>query len=165
MLVTLYREPRAVLEEALASLAEQAYDLSLVRIVLVHEADDPIVTGYLDDVIAADTESWQLEGFAVERSDAAIHDGIGHDWPLDPQPETPWTKGGELPAWLGTEAFEDEEVLTVFDADTLVEPDLFALAVRDHVTGVQTTFEVTPKFVARLTTDANATSLRATPQN
>lgn len=173
VLVTLSREPRAVLEETLASLAEQAYDLSLVRIILVHEADDSIVTGYLDDVIASDTESWQLEGFAVERSDMEIPLWLDVLTALNLLNWGWYTAVGYL-ATLEAVWFRDHRrMLWYFVVSNPLTQSLYALlwsipfglAVRDHVTGVETTFEVTPKSVAPAATDANATSLRPPPQN
>lgn len=129
VLVTLYQEPRPIIEETLAHLAEQRYDLTNVRVLLVHEAADPIVTAYIDDVVTSHAYGLDVDAFAVDRNDTALLDRMRVNWPVARDKPTPRTKAFALASVYHTLEFDDDEIVTVFDADTLVAPDLFALAV------------------------------------
>jgi cellulose synthase/poly-beta-1,6-N-acetylglucosamine synthase-like glycosyltransferase len=129
VLVALYREPRSVLEETLSSLAGQDYPLDRIEVVLVHEADDPIVTDYVDDLVASDDREWELSAFAVDSTDEELHARLVDDWPLLTGKPLTRTKGLALTSALHSLPFDDDRIVTVFDADTVVDPDLFALAV------------------------------------
>jgi cellulose synthase/poly-beta-1,6-N-acetylglucosamine synthase-like glycosyltransferase len=129
VLVTLYQEPQPIIEETLAHLAEQHYDLANVRVLLVYEDTDPIVTEYIDDIVATNTHALNLDAFAVDHTDEPLLERMRVNWPLDRGQPTPRTKAFALASVYHSVEFDDDDIVTVFDADTLVSPDLFALAV------------------------------------
>lgn len=129
VLVTLYQEPRPVVEATLSQLARQDYDLTNVRIHLVYEVTDPIVSGYVDDLVATNVHGLNLETFAVDHTDETLLDRMRVNWPFERDEPTPRTKAFALASVYHSIAFDDDEIVTVFDADTLVAEDLFALAV------------------------------------
>jgi cellulose synthase/poly-beta-1,6-N-acetylglucosamine synthase-like glycosyltransferase len=129
VLVTLYQESRPIIEETLAQLAEQNYDLSNVRVLLVYEDTDSTVTEYIDDIVATNTHALNLDTFAVNHTDERLLERMRVNWPLDQGEQTPRTKAFALASLYHSVEFDDDEIVTVFDADTLVSPDLFALAV------------------------------------
>jgi cellulose synthase/poly-beta-1,6-N-acetylglucosamine synthase-like glycosyltransferase len=131
VLMPVYEEPRAIVEGTLENIYASAYPRDHLSVHLIHEADDARVTGYLDGLRrAARRNGIEFRAIEVDRDLIAV-DTPGASWlnTGDPDP-VPRTKGAALRYAFRTGAFHPDDVITVFDADTRVPPDLFALGVR-----------------------------------
>lgn len=128
ILLPLYREPRSVLEQTLEGLARLEYPTEKLHLYLITEADDDVVHAYLETFIA--DAAWSgitIEHHTVRQSTIASYVEEG-SWELSGD-AVPRTKASALKYAFRTLSLPAEDVVTVFDADTIVPADTFRLAV------------------------------------
>lgn len=128
VLVPVVGEQRRVVAETLDNLYDADYPSDLIYVYLVHEPDDPAVTAYVDEFVAAQRGSGRdVTGVPVNRDVLAAHLSSGPA--LLPPERTPETKASALVYAFLTLVFAPDDVVTVFDADTTAPPDLVPRAV------------------------------------
>lgn len=128
VLVPVVGEDRRVVAETLDDLYAADYPSDLLYVYLVHEPDDPAVTAYADEFVAAQREAGRdVTAVPVNRRVLAAHLSSGAT--LLPPERTPETKASALVYAFLTLAFAPDDVVTVFDADTTAPPDLIPRAV------------------------------------
>jgi len=127
VLMPVYRERRAVVEETLDDLGGIEYPNDRIEVFLIHEPDDPIVGEYVDDL----ERERRLQGLgftAVEIDRDSMQWGDA-TYVLSGT-RLPRTKAVALNYAFSRLALASDSVVTVFDADTKVPGDLFRLGVR-----------------------------------
>jgi cellulose synthase/poly-beta-1,6-N-acetylglucosamine synthase-like glycosyltransferase len=128
VLIPVLGESRAVLAETLTGIDGLTYPNEKLRVYLVTEAGDRTVDGYADELAV----EFGARGLSVERTtvdrrivETYLEDGT---WRLSGD-GVPRTKASALKFAFRTLSLPPEDVVTVFDADTVVPPDTFELAV------------------------------------
>lgn len=127
VLMPIYRERRAVLEETLEDLAEITYPSDRIEVFVIHEPDDETVKAYIDD-LEAERRLNGLGFTAVEIN----RDSMGWskaNYVLSAT-RLPRTKAVALNYAFSRLTLSGNAVVTVFDSDTKVPNDLFELGVR-----------------------------------
>lgn len=127
VLVPLYEESRAVVRETLDGLAAMDYPAERVAVCVVTEPDDAVVESYVDDLLASYVGTLDVERTTVDRRVVESYRD-GDAWSLTGE-SVPRTKASALKYAFRTRSLPAEDVVTVFDADTVVPPDTFRLAV------------------------------------
>lgn len=141
ILVPVYKEPRPILEQTISSIINMDYPSERLKLYLITEPDDEVVQSYIKDFVTDirlseltveqldDTSVPEptVEQLTVERSTIAsyVQDG---QWQITGE-GVPRTKASALKYAFRTLALAPEDVITVFDADTIVPDDTFTLAV------------------------------------
>lgn len=154
VLMPIYKERRPIVEETLERLFEADYPSDLLHVYLVYEEDDDQTQAYLDDLvetIASGDRSIDL--VEVDRPTVALQTGEV-TWEISGDP-VPQTKAAALKYAFRALTFTPDDVITVFDADTLVPPDTFPLAISgleeyDVVQIKQTVRNIGDGFLPRL---------------
>ncbi|MDF9746861.1 glycosyltransferase [Natrinema salsiterrestre] len=126
VLMPIYRERPAVIEETLENLASQRYPTADVSVYVIYEPDDPTVPA-VREAIAAREDGLSVEFVAVDR-EALAADRAPGDWTFSGT-GVPRTKAAALTYAFTTLSFAADDVVTVFDSDTQVPRDTFELAV------------------------------------
>ena len=131
VLMPVYEEPGAIVEGTLENIYASAYPRDHLSVTLIHEADDTRVAGYLDGLRRAAIQNGvEFRAIEVDRDQIEV-DTPGTSWLNTGQPDpAPRTKAAALRYAFRTRAFDPDDVVTVFDADTRAPPELFALGVR-----------------------------------
>ncbi|NHN42162.1 glycosyltransferase [Halorubellus sp. JP-L1] len=127
VLLPAYAEPRELIERTLECIQSTDYPTDRLHVYVVYEEDDDVLASYIDE-LAAD---WAIEPVPVRQS-APVWDRIEDRW--HDGEAFPANKARALTYALHVLDFDPDDVVTVFDADTLFEPHLFQLA----VTGLET---------------------------
>lgn len=128
ILLPLYKERRSVLEQTLDGLVRLEYPAAKLHLYLITETDDDVVHAYLDEFVSdAEWTGITVEHHSVRQSTIASYVREG-SWELSGE-AVPRTKASALKYAFRTLSLPAEDVLTVFDADTIVPPDTFRLAV------------------------------------
>ena len=127
VLMPVYRERRAVLEETLDNLDAQEYPNDRIEVFVVHEPDDSVVTEYVDDLQA----ERRLDGlgFTAVEVDRDSMEWSNASYVLSGR-RLPRTKAVALNYAFFRLTLPKDSIVTVFDSDTKVPPDLFELGVR-----------------------------------
>ncbi|ELY66995.1 glycosyltransferase [Natrinema versiforme] len=125
VLVPIYRERPAVLEETLDNIAAQRYPTANVTVSVIYEPDDPTVSA-VREAVAARRSNLAVEFVAVDRAALAADRSPG-DWTFRGT-GVPQTKAAALTYAFTTLSFAADDVVTVFDSDTQVPLDTFELA-------------------------------------
>ncbi|MFB6161449.1 MAG: glycosyltransferase family 2 protein [Haloferacaceae archaeon] len=130
VLIPVYEEPRALLEETIERVYESDYPDDMITVHVIYERDDETTTAFVDDFVHESIfRGWTVRKVAVDRSVLAGHvTGTNYQWYTDPE-EVPRTKAAALTYTFLTQSFAPDDVITVLDVDTLVPADLFELAV------------------------------------
>ena len=128
VLVPIYGERRAVIEQTVANIAELDYPATNIEVYLITEPDDAVVAAYVDEFVETVTASGpSIEQLTVNRSTIASYVREGQ-WDLNGD-GVPRTKASALKYAFRTLTLPPDDVVTVFDADTIVPEDTFTLAV------------------------------------
>ncbi len=129
VLMAVRGERREILEETIEEIFEQEYPDELIHVHVVYEEDDPIVTDYVRDLEAwADGQGWDVAAWGVDREGLRYY--LQADGRLLDGGQSPKTKAAALTYAFSTLSLSADEVVTVYDSDTLLPPDTFSLAVR-----------------------------------
>jgi cellulose synthase/poly-beta-1,6-N-acetylglucosamine synthase-like glycosyltransferase len=128
VLVPVRGERRDVLAETLDGIFAQAYPDALTHVYVVYEADDAAVESYLDSFLDEQRERGRdVVPRRVDREALSFYlDASGQ---LTQGSLLPRTKAAALVYAFVSLTFERDDVITVFDSDTQVPSDTFALAV------------------------------------
>jgi cellulose synthase/poly-beta-1,6-N-acetylglucosamine synthase-like glycosyltransferase len=127
VLMPVYRERRAILEETLDDLRNVTYPSDRIEVFVVHEPDDAVVKEYIDD-LEADRRLDGLGFTAVEVDRESMEWGDA-TYVLSGT-RLPRTKAVALNYAFFRLTLPPDSVVTVFDSDTKVPTDLFELGVR-----------------------------------
>ncbi|MFB6111584.1 MAG: glycosyltransferase family 2 protein [Halobacteriaceae archaeon] len=128
ILMPIYREQEAVIRESLVEIFEADYPPDRLNVYLIYEDDDAAAKDYLDDLVASvETHGGTIETLCVDRPSLAIQtDQV--TWEFSGE-LVPRTKAAALKYAFRVLSFTPGDVITVFDADTVVPDDSFELAV------------------------------------
>lgn len=128
ILIPLYKEPKPVVERTLDGIDRLDYQNSRISIHLITESDDDMVGGYLAGLLADfDGRSLTVDSVTVDRGVLASF--VEEDkWDITGD-GIPRTKASAIKYAFRTLALPAEDVVTVFDADTIVPSDTFEIAV------------------------------------
>ncbi len=128
VLLAVRNERRAVIEETIADVFAQEYPTESIHVYVIHEADDELVGGYVDDLAAtAADRGWDVVPHAVDREGLSYY--LQANARLIAGDFVPRTKAAALTYAFASLSFEPDDVVTVSDADTKLPPDTFRLAV------------------------------------
>ena len=128
VLMPVFGEPRSVVRETLEGIDRLEYPSARLAVYLITEPDDDRVDGYLDDLLGEfDDRALAVERTVVDRRTVQTYLEQG-TWELTAE-GVPRTKATALKYAFRTLTLPPEDVVTVFDADTIVPADTFSLAV------------------------------------
>jgi cellulose synthase/poly-beta-1,6-N-acetylglucosamine synthase-like glycosyltransferase len=128
VLMPIYKERRPIVSETLERLFGADYPSALINVYLVYEKDDDQTQSYLSDLVdVVATGDRTIELVEVDRPSVALQAGAV-SWELSGD-LVPQTKAAALKYAFRALSFTPDDVITVFDADTLVPSDTFSLAV------------------------------------
>lgn len=129
LLMAIRGERRAVVEETITEIFKQDYPEELIRVYVVYEEDDAAVEEYVDDVAGDAAErGWHVTPWSVDRDGLQYY--LRADGRLLEGGRLPKTKAAALTYAFATLSLPPEEIVTVYDSDTELPADTFALAVR-----------------------------------
>jgi cellulose synthase/poly-beta-1,6-N-acetylglucosamine synthase-like glycosyltransferase len=129
ILVAIRGERRAVVEETISEVFEQRYPDELIHVYVVYEEDDALVNEYVDDVAGDAAErGWDVTPWSVDRDGLQYY--LQADGRLLEGGRLPKTKAAALTYAFATLSLSPEEIVTVYDSDTELPADTFALGVR-----------------------------------
>jgi cellulose synthase/poly-beta-1,6-N-acetylglucosamine synthase-like glycosyltransferase len=144
VLLPVYREERDVVELTLDRIFASAYPRSLLTVYLIYEPRDETVASYADDIVAeAIDREWTVQTVVVDQGTLASYIDKS-EWDLAGA-SVPRTKAAAIKYAFRTLSLPPEDVVTVFDADTIVPDDTFRLA----ITGLETSDIVQTKQTVR----------------
>ena len=128
VLTPLYEESRAVVRQTLEGIDRLEYPSAELAVYLITEPDDERVDGYLEELLAEfEDRELTIERTTVNRRTVQTYLEEG-TW--DPTSDgVPRTKATALKYAFRTLTLPPNDVVTVFDADTVVPEDTFSLAV------------------------------------
>lgn len=128
VLVPIYEERHDVVDQTLRQIQAMDYPTEEIAVFLIGEPDDPQVARYIDALLATfDDEPLTVEYRIVDRD--ALGTFMDTSMGFAPRSAVPRTKASALKYAFRTLTFDPDDVVTVFDADTIVPPDTFDLAV------------------------------------
>ncbi|WP_199243357.1 glycosyltransferase family 2 protein [Halopenitus persicus] len=128
VLLAVRNERRAVIEETIADVFAQEYPTESIHVYVIHEADDDVVGGYVDDLAASAAErGWDVVPHQVDQEGLSYY--LQANARLIAGDFVPQTKAAALTYAFASLSFEPDDVVTVSDADTKLPPDTFRLAV------------------------------------
>jgi cellulose synthase/poly-beta-1,6-N-acetylglucosamine synthase-like glycosyltransferase len=128
VLVPVRGERRDVLAETVDGIFAQAYPDALTHVYVVYEVDDAAVESYLDSFL--DEQRERGRDVVPRRLDReALSFYLDASGQLTQGSLLPRTKAAALVYAFVSLTFERDDVITVFDSDTQVPSDTFALAV------------------------------------
>jgi cellulose synthase/poly-beta-1,6-N-acetylglucosamine synthase-like glycosyltransferase len=128
VLIPLYEEPRAVVERTLRAIERLDYPTENVDVHLVTEPTDEVVARYIDELMGDfDARELDIDRSTVNRRVLATFVEAG-TWDLSGE-GIPRTKASAIKYAFRTLSLPPTDVVTVFDADTIVPPDTFTIAV------------------------------------
>jgi len=127
VLIPVYREHPEILIETLENVFGQTYPTERLHAFIIYEDDDPTVPALLEAV-----GDW-MDGTTDVTTVAVDHDVLEFDqapgkWVLGGH-QVSRTKAAALTYAFSVLPFDSRDVITVFDSDTLVPEDTFALGV------------------------------------
>lgn len=129
VLLAIRGERREILEETISEIFEQRYPNDLIHVYVVYEADDSMVAAYADDLVSdASKRGRNVTSVGVDRESLRYY--LRADGQLNDGGRLPRSKAAALTYAFATLSFQPEEAITVFDSDTKLPDDTFALAVR-----------------------------------
>lgn len=130
VLIPVYEEPRALLEDTIERVYECDYPDDMITVHVIYERDDEATTAFIDDFVHESIfRGWSVQKVAVDRSVLTGHaSGTNYQWYTDAE-DVPRTKAAALTYTFLTQSFAPNDVITVLDVDTIVPTDLFELAV------------------------------------
>jgi cellulose synthase/poly-beta-1,6-N-acetylglucosamine synthase-like glycosyltransferase len=154
ILIPVYKEQRQILEDTVDHLAEMEYPTAQLNLYLITEQDDEVVASYIGDFIQkASGSEFEIEQLTVDRSTIRSYVQEG-TWDITGE-GVPRTKASALKYAFRTLGLRPEDIVTVFDADTIVPEDTFRLAISglktyDIVQAKQTVRNHTSGWLPRL---------------
>ena len=129
VLIAIRGERREVIEETIAEIFDQEYPDDLIHVFVVYEEDDTAVTGYVDDLTReASKHGRDVASVGVDRESLQYY--LRAEGRMLEGGRLPRSKAAALTYAFATLSLQPEHVITVFDSDTKLPPDTFALAVR-----------------------------------
>lgn len=154
VLMPIYKERREIVETSLRQLFESDYPDELIHVYLIYETDDTDTQAYLEDLIdAVAIGERTVESLEVDRPTLSIQ-AEEVTWEMKGE-AVPRTKAAALKYAFRALTFTPGDIITVFDADTIVPDDTFDLAVSglqhyDVVQVKQTVRNIEDGFLPRL---------------
>ncbi len=154
VLVPVRGERREVLEETIDGVFSQEYPTDQLHAYVVYEAGDAVVEAYVGDLVEQTTARGRdVVAQPVDREALAFY--LEASGQLAMGSLLPRTKAAALVYAFVTLSFERDDVITVFDSDTLVPPDTVRLAVSglheyDVVQAKQTVRNIDDGWLPRL---------------
>lgn len=128
VLMPIYEEKHEVVDHTLSELQAMEYPSDRIAVFLIGESDDPQVARYIDTLLEDYAETpMRVEYIIVDRH--ALGTFMDISMGFAPRSAVPRTKASALKYAFRTLSFEPEDVVTVFDADTIVPDDTFKIAV------------------------------------
>lgn len=128
ILIPIYKENRETLEVTTSSLANMDYPTAKLNIYLITEPEDEIVDSYIEDFIEkADKLELGIEQVTIDRTTISSYIQEG-TWAVTGD-GVPRNKASALKYGFRTLTLLPDDVVTVFDADTIVPKDTFKLAI------------------------------------
>lgn len=129
VLMAIRKERREIVEETIEEIYGQEYPNEQIHVYVVHESDDDVVAGYVDDLAASAAErGWTVEPWGVDR------DGLRYfleaEGRLFENGSLPRTKAAALEYAFATLSLPADDVVTVYDSDTKLPRDTFSLGIR-----------------------------------
>jgi cellulose synthase/poly-beta-1,6-N-acetylglucosamine synthase-like glycosyltransferase len=129
VLLAIRGERREILEETISELFEQRYPEDLIHVYVVYEEDDAVVEGYADELAdEASNRRRSVTSVGVDRESLRYY--LQADGRLNEGGRLPRSKAAALTYAFATLSFQPTDVMTVYDSDTKLPKDTFALAVR-----------------------------------
>jgi len=129
VLLAIRGERREIVEETISDIFDQQYPDDMIHVYVVYEEDDSVVRGYADEV-AREASNRGRSVISVEVDRESLRYYLQADGRLVEGGRLPRSKAAALTYAFATLSFPSDEVVTVFDSDTKLPDDTFALAVR-----------------------------------
>lgn len=128
VLLAIRGERRRVVEETVAALYEQRYPDERIHVYPIYESDDEIVADYVDELGAEATErGWDVTPWSVDRDGLSYY--LEASGQLTDGGRLPRTKAAALSYAFATLSLDEDDVVTVSDADTGLPKDVLQLGV------------------------------------
>lgn len=129
VLMAVRTERREIVERTIERIYEQAYPDELIHVYLIYEEEDAGVAEYVDDLGREATErGWSVTPWSVDRNGLQYY--LEAEGGLFETGDLPRTKAAALTYAFSTLSLPEGDVVTVYDADTELPSDVFALGVR-----------------------------------
>ena len=129
VLMAVRGERREILEETIVEIFEQEYPGELIHVYVVYEEDDPVVNEYVREMSDwASDRGWDVVPWEVDRDGLRYY--LQANGRLLDGGQSPKTKAAALTYAFSTLSLPPDEVVTVYDSDTVLPSDTFSLAVR-----------------------------------
>ncbi|EMA68246.1 hypothetical protein C461_06679 [Halorubrum aidingense JCM 13560] len=129
VLIAIRGERQEIIEETIEEIFEQEYPDDLIHVFVVYEEDDAVVEEYINDLIREASEhDRDVVSVGVDRESLQYY--LQADGRMIEGGRLPRSKAAALTYAFATLSLQPEHVITVYDSDTELPPDTFALAVR-----------------------------------